>query len=219
MSDEPKGSKPARVALTKTQAAEGLGLELVKLASGWLEDGKLSESELEALKDWLKRCPTESIPAVRFLREEVQHYFADGRLEDWKLDRLFSSLARVIPPAERAGANEARKKSRKAQEKAERPAREAKRAAAFKESRAYWLTMQQRYGEEWAGEPASEAQLEYIRELGGSLPERASKLDASRMIDSLLSREGSGGDALASKVLGVLVVIVLLIVVIVSLCK
>ncbi len=187
MSDNPEKPKSVRVALTKTQAAEGLGRELIELSRGWLEDGKLEAHELDELRAWLAKAPPDSIPAIQFIKEEVQRYIEDGEVCDWELCRLQAALIRVIPPKERAEAKAAREAVARVEWEKRAPEREAAKRASAERSR----ELRERYAEIWAEEPATEAQLEFIRSLGGSLSSSASKLEASELIDRLLGRESS----------------------------
>jgi hypothetical protein len=185
MNDDIPKKKGARVALTKTEAEEGFGLELIELSRTWLADGKFDIHELDELKAWLAKVPDDGIPAIRFLKEEVQRYFDDGEIYSWKLSRLQASLIRVIPPKDREEAKCARSEAARIEWEKRAPERDAARRASVEQFR----EARERHADEWAEEPATEAQLEYIRDLGGSLTESASKLEASEKIDQLLGRK------------------------------
>lgn len=185
MSDDAPKKKAVRVALTKTQAAQGLGRELIELSRGWLADGKFDPRELKELKTWLSNVPDESLPAIRFLKEEVQRYIENGEIYDWELARLHAALIRVIPPKDREQANAARNEISRVECEQGAPEREAARHRSAEQSR----EIRERHSERWAKKPATEAQLEFIRNLGGQLPLGASMLEASEMIDRLLGNE------------------------------
>jgi hypothetical protein len=185
MADEIPKKKRVRVSMTKGQLAEGLGRELLELSNTWLRDGKLEVRELEELKAWLANAPSDSIPAIRFLREEVERYIADGQVHDWELSRLQAALIRVLPQKERGEAKNARSDAARIEWVKRAPERqEAQRASAE-----HWREVHERYASVWAHEPATEAQLDFIRDLGGDLSPSASKLEASETINRLLGRE------------------------------
>lgn len=206
--------KGARIALTKTQAAEGLGRELIELSRTWLADGKFDARELDELKAWLAKVPADSIPAIRFLKEEVHRYIADGEIYDWELSRLQAALIRVIPLKEREEAKTARSEAARIEWEQRAPEREAAQRASTVRSR----ELRERYAAIWATEPATEAQLDFIRDLGGNLPSSASKLEASEMIDRLLGREvtpsssSMSSGCLSVVVFGVMVVVAVVLV-------
>jgi hypothetical protein len=184
MTDGNTEKKGARVALSKTQAASGPGKELVELSKGWLADGKFEAGELAQLKAWLARTSPDSLPAAQFLREEVDRsIIASGYLPN-QLLKIQSALFRVIPKRERAEAKEAQQKVIQQEWEQRAPEREAAREASAEHSR----RLRERYAGVWAHEPATDAQLEFIRSLGGSLPDTASKLEASDTINRLLGR-------------------------------
>ena len=185
MSDDTAKKKAVRVALTKTHAAEGLGRELIELSRTLLADGKFELRELEELKAWLAKVPDDSIPAIRFLKEEIQRYVADGEIYDWELSRLQAALIRVIPPKDREDAKMARNEAARVEWAQRAPEREAAQRASAECSHA----LRERYADVWAKEPATEAQLDFIRDLGGDLSPSATKLEALEMIDRLLGRE------------------------------
>lgn len=185
MADQHPKKSSARVALTKAQATEGLGRELIEMSRAWLADGKFDAQELEQLRAWLQKVPADSVPAMRFLKEEVQRYVADGEIHDWELDRLHAALMRVIPPKEREEAKNARSEAARVLWEKRAPERESARRAAAERSQ----ELRERYAGIWTKESATDAQLEFIRELGGTLPKSASKLEASETIDRLLGRE------------------------------
>lgn len=191
MNDEIPKKRGARVALTKKEAAEDLGRELIRLSREWLADGRLDERELDELKVWLAKIPDDALPAIRFLKEEVERYLADGVIYEWELLRLQAALIRILPPEERAEAKAAKDEAaRKAYELAA-PERKARQIRNQEASAVRSRALRERYADEWANEPATDAQLEYIRDLGGSISPSASKLQASDTIDRLLGNKAS----------------------------
>ncbi len=195
MNTDPLKRKGTRVALTKKEAAEGLGLELINLSRTWLADGKLVRSELDELRAWLARVPPNSIPALRFIKEEVERCVGDGDVGDRELSKVQKALIRVIPPKERGVAKTARDAASMAEWERLAPEREAARQKWQRASAEKWRALRERYADEWAGEPATDAQLALIRELGGTVPDLASKLEASDTIERLLSARGSAGSS------------------------
>ncbi len=174
--------KSARVTLTKKQASGGVGKSLLEICVEWLEDGKFEEHELEELENWLESVPTGALPATDFLKEEVEDVI---ELSDkWPTDygRIHRALLRVVPKEERDVAKAARREAIADEIEKDAPQREARRRQKMRES----AELRRRYAEEWREEPASEAQREFISELGGSLSDRASMLDASYLIEELL---------------------------------
>ena len=185
MGDDTTKKKGVRLTMTKSQAEEGLGRELVELSRNWLEDGKLEPHELEQLRAWLAKVPPDSIPAIRFVKEEVERCVAVGLADEWAATRIQGALIRVLPLADREVAKVARDKVGLAEWEKLAPEREARRRASAERSK----TLRERYAEQWAGESATEDQIEFIRDLGENIPSNVSKLEASNEITKLLARK------------------------------
>ena len=146
MSEEVQKKKGARVALTKKQAAEGLGVELVNLSRRWLADGKFEPKECEVLRAWLAKVPSDSLPAIRFLKEEVERCLVVGGVCVWDLVRIQNALIRVIPQKEREEAKAARNEVARVEWEKQEPERKAARQASAECSRA----LRERYADVWA---------------------------------------------------------------------
>lgn len=173
-------SSTTRVALTKAQLSTSEGKALVDLCLEIGIDGLLADDELVRLGLFLRRCQ-EQIPAIVHLRNLVIDALADGSITDPERDLLHRQIERVLPPIERERLKAARKQ-------VEQRAAEARRREREEEAERRRAEQEAEY--ERFNQP-SEAQLRYIRGLGGALPDGATKEDASRLIDRLLNTNGS----------------------------
>lgn len=202
MSEETPKPRPVRVALTQKQAGEALGVELISLSGKWLADGKFDGMELTELQMWLAKVPDDTIPAIRYLKEEVERYLEDGEILPWELARLQAALMRVIPPDQRAAAKAARD-AHAASEAA--LMREVKAATRDEDREAYWHAVRARNRNNWTADPATKAQRDYIRDLGGRLPAGATKLEASEVLDRLLGNEAIDTDQARTAISGCMI--------------
>jgi hypothetical protein len=184
MNDDTSKKKGGRVALSKNQASEGLGRELVELSSKWLADGKFDSNELEELTAWLAKVPVDSLPAIRFLKEEVERFISAGEISEWELSRLQNAVIRVIPQRERQEAKSARAEFDRVNSEIRAREREKNR----QEKDEYWRGLRKQYASDWENESASDAQLDFIRDLGGKVSSEISKLEAAELIDDLLNK-------------------------------
>jgi hypothetical protein len=213
MSEEKPRPRPTRVALTQKQAAEALGVELIELSGKWLADGKFDGLELTELQMWLAKVPEDTIPAIRFLKEEVARYLEDGEILPWELARLQAALMRIIPPDQRAVA----KAARDAHAASEAELMHEVREAARNEDRAaYWQAVRARNKDNWTADPATKAQRDYIRDLGGSLPRGATKLDASQVLDRLLANEDTGRKGIGCTVIAITAAVIIVVLFIIA---
>jgi hypothetical protein len=184
MNGDTPQKKSVRVALTKDQGAEGLGRALVDLSRAWIAGGEFRQEDLEKLKAWLATVKSDSLPAIQFLKDVIRHYPANRALQEWELRHIQVDLIRVLPKKEREEAKAAYQTLVHAAWAQHAPEREAARLASAEHSR----DLRKRYAHEWARQPATEEQLDFILRLGGNLPAAASKLEASDMINRLLGR-------------------------------
>ncbi|MDP3070964.1 MAG: hypothetical protein Q8N18_11790 [Opitutaceae bacterium] len=177
-----------RVVLTAKEAAEGFGRTLAENTNNLLADGKLDAREAVALKQWLEACGESDLPALNYLREEVQRYAADGEILPWELGRLQLALERILPPADRAIAKAARNKA-----EAQMEASEATESEASRETRRQDF---ERRRAPATDDSATMAQVKFIEDLGGTIPTGTTKHQASELIGRLLAeREEVAGNS------------------------
>jgi len=154
-------------------------------------DGQLADAELTQLSEWLKTAPQE-IPAIRHLRELVADALNDGVISEDERKILHKQIERVLPSTERERLVIARKafeEKRRAEERSRAQHEKEERDKLRDEERAERDKERERRRQEY--NKPSEPQLRYIKGLGGSLPEGATKQDASELIERLLHSNGS----------------------------
>lgn len=180
-----------RITLTKAHIASEDGQRLIQLLLEIGIDGQLTDEELTQLSEWLQNAP-QHIPAIRHLLELVTDALIDGVISAEERKILQKQIERVLPSTER----ERLVMARKAFEE-KRCAEERNRAQQEKEERER-LRGEERVKREREYErqrqeynKPTEAQLRYIKGLGGSLHECATKQDASDRIEQLLHSNGS----------------------------
>ena len=205
MCDEPK--KWTRITLTKSAKDTAVGRELIAILAELLRDGRLDDSEIVRLKTWSDdaRFLQTAFPAIIAIRDIVQSILVDGNVSPEERADLVDLLLRVLPADERAplkdgiqaarDKDEADERSRRAQmrlaneaaREAEQAERERLRALRQAERKAERETRAQA----WRDDPATDAQLNYLRALGASFGPWISKGEASNLIDAMLnSRSG-----------------------------
>lgn len=101
-------SRPRR-SLTKTQLATPAGVELLSLCEGIVSDGRVTETEITDLRDWLNRNRDSGLPSQDFLAATVERILADGQITPDELAELHKALETVLPPDLRKGAQQARR--------------------------------------------------------------------------------------------------------------
>lgn len=168
-----------RIVLTSKEAAEGFGRALCENANNLLADGKIDASEAAALKQWLDACSDSDLPALNYIREEVHRYTIDGEILPWELGRLQLALERILPVSDRAIAKAARKKA-----EAEMEASEAAESEASREAKRQNLEKRRSRPTD---DVATEAQMKFIEDLGGTISVNATKHEASELIGRLLA--------------------------------
>jgi hypothetical protein len=152
-----------RVSLTKRQLAEEQGAELLSILCAVTADGKLADDEVSKLGDWLLKNQSLEYPAVGMLLEVLARVLADGAVSEEERLELHLAIEKTLPVTERAHA----KQRRAEQETDVSYAREPS----------------------WRSDPATEAQRNFIRSLGGTLRSGASKGEASDIIESRLGNQ------------------------------
>jgi hypothetical protein len=160
-----KRPRSRRVKLNSEDLGTDIGAGMLKLLQSITSDGDLSKDEVRELGAWLDSAAgSTSVPGIHCLREEVSGVLADGRISATELRVVRDAIFRVLP--------------RDARETAERRFYEARqRETIAKElERGYDRTQPQ---------PASEAQLAFISDLGGTPPDGLNMGDASIMIGEL----------------------------------
>ena len=99
--EESATGKPRR-SLTQRQLQEPAALELVALLQTITDDGRLLDSEVQLLNEWLTENKTSTLPAVIYLRESVETVVADGRVTPEECSWLQKVVETVLPKEERA---------------------------------------------------------------------------------------------------------------------
>lgn len=157
---EIKAGNRSPVTITKKGLGTSEGQALLALLERTLSDGKLTDHEVKLLEAWLSvNISNSTLPGIHFLREEVAGILADGAVSDGERNLLQKAILRVLPVTERE-----RAKAKIADADA------AENAARFAEAN-----------------KATDKQIKYIRDLGGTCPEAATKQDASDIIQKLLA--------------------------------
>ena len=158
--------------LNKTHLSTVQGQNLVKILLYIGQDGEISDHEIRKLHEWLKAAP-QDIPAVRHILELIGDALRDGFICEEERKIIHKQLERVLPPTERERLTMARKAREAEKKKEEKVTRERAREEQRERDRQEW-------------NKPSEAQIRYIKNLGGILPEGATRGEASILIDRLL---------------------------------
>lgn len=155
-----------RVTLTKAQASSPFGQSLISFFHSAAEDRRLSIDEVRRLDTLLRGAPGD-VAAVEFLGQLTTAILFDGVLDDLEAFQLRMAIERVVPLSDR----------RVIQQKLasiERPAPVRYESVNDSDDDL-----------ELDDEPATERQLAYIRDLGGTAPPGLGKWAASELIDKL----------------------------------
>ncbi len=99
-----------RVSLTKSQVQSALGVELLSLCQTITQDGRLDESELRLLQDWLDARQAESLPSISYLTATVKQVLSTGSITDEQLCSVYRAIEKILPPDVRETARSARQK-------------------------------------------------------------------------------------------------------------
>lgn len=104
-----------RVSLTKKQADSQIGQELISICMTFVDDGELSDEEIESLREWLANNH-ENITAIDFLSECLSIY-------DKHLDKktLYEAIEKILPTDVRKTAKDKRKTAEKFHRHRNRP--------------------------------------------------------------------------------------------------
>jgi hypothetical protein len=156
--------KGPRVTLTKKNIESDVGAELLRILEGITEDGELSDEEIAKLKKWLDNIPSdENMYAISFLKEMITDALQDGFIDQEERDQIHYGILRTLP----------------------KEIRESVQDEKLKVDRIKWEEEDRIYN------LATERQLNYIRDLGGSCPPEATKDEASAIIDALLAKRST----------------------------
>ena len=125
MTDEQTGERSRRISITKLQRQTAAGAELISLCQTITEDGRLSDEEVTALRQWVDDHISVDLPARDFLLETVRRIIEDGKVSDEERAELYQAIEKVLPPDIRADVRGKRRESEEAAEAVERSQREA----------------------------------------------------------------------------------------------
>lgn len=171
-----------RLSLTKKQLQSQDAELFLALLVDTVSDGKVSESEVDRLKDWTTKMASSDLPGVGFLREAISHAIADGCLSE--ADRLDIHLAieRVLPVTNRAFSREARDKA----EIAAKPPPKITRDDLMQMRSEIDMRESTERADYWREDAITEAQRSFIKSLGGRVLPSMTKGQASDLIEALL---------------------------------
>jgi len=124
-----------RISITSSQAASGAAADLVALLQTITEDGRIGNSEIKSLRNWLETNKDCGLPSVPFLTLTIDAIAADGKVTDKEREELAKAVEKVLPPELREFAKQRRRllalqKKEAAAAQAESTAAEAARTAA-----------------------------------------------------------------------------------------
>lgn len=89
---------PPRLSLTKSQRQTAAGLELISLCTIAGADGRLSDEEVRALKEWADTHRDAELPARNHIAKVLEHILADGIITSAERGLLFDAIETVLPP-------------------------------------------------------------------------------------------------------------------------
>jgi hypothetical protein len=149
-----------RVSLTKKELSTNSGKLLLELLESIASDGKLSDDEINKLKDWVDASSVEDSPIGAFyLRELIGDVLADGTIDEGERAQIHRAVLRVMP-------KEARDSAEKKKNVAE---------------------IQERNEKSYTEPLATGPQIKYIRDLDGNCPPGTTISEASTIIQTLLT--------------------------------
>lgn len=102
---------PPRLSLTKSQRQTAAGLELISLCTIAGADGRLSDEEVRALKEWADTHRDAELPARDHIAKVLDHILADGVISSAERGLLFDAIETVLPPDVRAELKAPRKQA------------------------------------------------------------------------------------------------------------
>lgn len=102
---------PPRLSLTKSQRQTAAGLELISLCTIAGADGRLSDEEIRALKEWADTHRDAELPARDHIARVLDHILADGVITSAERGLLFDAIETVVPPDVRAELKAPRKQA------------------------------------------------------------------------------------------------------------
>lgn len=90
--------KKKRTSLTKAQRQSEEGIKLISLCQSFMEDGRISDEEIYALKQWLEANKACGFPAIDFLSETIEQILKDGKITREEQETIYKALEKVLPP-------------------------------------------------------------------------------------------------------------------------
>lgn len=102
---------PKRLSLTKEQAEVGIGLDLLQLLQGITADGRITDQEIQALREWLHVNRKANLTAIGHLRDVVDRVLGDGVISPEERKQLQGQIEAVLPTGERPEAKALRKQA------------------------------------------------------------------------------------------------------------
>jgi hypothetical protein len=157
-------TKGMKIALSPKQRESEIGQELIKLLLLITHDGPVTEQGVRQLNDWLETKIESEIHAVPFLSELTRKVLRPGKPTREEMHEMQLGIERVLPKDLRSEIVEKR--------------------------REVWM-------QEWIHSPdnlkATEAQLDYIRGLGGIPSPELNVPEASELIEKLLANRTPTG--------------------------
>jgi hypothetical protein len=132
---KPSASGSRRISITKLQRDSAAAVELISLCQSATADGKLSDDEVQSLRQWAQDYSGVDLPARAHIQEVLQRILADGVVTEAERDDLYLAIEAVLPPDLRAPV---RGRRREIEETAKAAAKEAsvEADAAAREERA-----------------------------------------------------------------------------------
>jgi hypothetical protein len=123
--------KTMRVYLTNAELANSEGKELLELVMRILTDGKLDQSEVHELQDWLaSHSHINNVAAITYLNDILKRINSDGEIDEDESMQLHLALERVVPAAHRSFVTQARKREEKVLSKSQEIEKEVKKRPA-----------------------------------------------------------------------------------------
>ena len=119
-----------RISITKLQRRTAAAVELIALCQTITADGRLTDDEIVALKQWLTDNQHLDLPAKDFLALKVAKILSDGKVSDEECDELYTAIETALPVDVRADVRARRGALGDLDREQRRSERQAARAAA-----------------------------------------------------------------------------------------
>jgi hypothetical protein len=123
-----------RISITKLQRRTAAAVELIALCQTITADGRLTDDEIGAFKQWLTDNQHVDLPAKDFLTLTVTKILSDGTVTDHERDELYTAIETALPPGVRADVRARRRALDDAAREQRRVEREAARAARMRDT-------------------------------------------------------------------------------------